>query len=262
VLSLDVTDRKQMEATLRRAHKLRALGEMAVGVAHDLRNILNPLSLQLQLLQRLTPQEPRVTAIAGEMLAVVRRGTQTIDRLREFGRQTPTTDAPVVDLSAVAREALVLCRPRVSALETPIRMVEELAESVPTRVSAAELIAAIVNVVFNAIDAMPEGGTLTIRTGASDDRVCVEVEDTGTGMPPEVEARAFQPFFTTKGEHGTGMGLAMAYALVTRHHGTAGIRTAPGKGTAITLRFPRASATGAGEPVSAVRAPGATSSGD
>ena len=92
---------------------------------------------------------------------------------------------------------------------------------------------------LSAIDALRDGGTITLRTGESDGGSWVQVADDGSGMPPDVEARVFEPFFTTKGEDGTGLGLAMVYASMQRHGGSVRLETAPGKGTAFTLWFPR-----------------------
>jgi signal transduction histidine kinase len=103
---------------------------------------------------------------------------------------------------------------------------------------AGEIVSAVVNLVVNAIDAMPEGGRITLRTGESNGRAFIEVEDDGPGMPPEVQARVFEPFFTTKGAAGTGLGLAMVYACMERHGGSVSLTSTPGKGTKFTLWFP------------------------
>ena len=104
-----------------------------------------------------------------------------------------------------------------------------------------EIVGALVNLIVNAIDAMPDGGTITLRSGEAERGGWVEVADDGPGMPPEVERRVFEPFFTTKGAEGTGLGLAMVYATVQRHGGSVKLETAPGKGTTFRLWFPATS---------------------
>jgi len=237
VLSLDITERKSLQAAMVKTERLRALGEMAAGVAHDLRNLLNPLSLQLQLLERRLPPDAAVRGIVDQMASVVERGVQTVDLLRDLGRHAPEAEVPAgeADLGAVAREAVVLGQARSSAIVDEVSIDAPLA----VRVRPAELLSAVVNLILNAIDAVGDQGRVTVRTGIEGAHVWIEVDDDGPGMPPEVEARAFEPFFTTKGDRGTGLGLAMVYATALRHGGDVRLRTAPGKGTSVTLSFPR-----------------------
>jgi signal transduction histidine kinase len=120
---------------------------------------------------------------------------------------------------------------------------EELGSPPPVRGRSSEIVSALVNLIVNAIDAMRDGGTITLRTGESERGTWVQVADDGPGMPPDVEVRVFEPFFTTKGEAGTGLGLAMVYASMQRHGGSIRLETAPGKGTTFTLWFPRSPST-------------------
>ncbi len=227
---------------LARSQKLRALGEMAAGVSHDLKNILNPLSLNLQFLRRLVPRDQQQAHESiDDMLKVLERGVQTIERLRTFSRLEPTGAVRVVDLSALAHEALEIVRPR-TRMNSRIayRLHEELLVSVRAKVDPAEAVAAFVNLLVNAIDALEHGGNVRIATGLDDQTAWVRVSDDGPGMSKEIEARVFEPFFTTKGEQGTGLGLAMVYGFVQHHGGTVVLDTAPGKGATFTLRLPRA----------------------
>jgi signal transduction histidine kinase len=237
VLSVDITERKKLEATLRRDHKLRALGQMAAGVAHDLKNVLNPLGLQLELLKRKLPHAAGASEIVDEMAAVLKRGREIVGLLQDFGRQSPATPAHAVELDAIAHEAAQLCRPRATQ-QGAASIHEELGGGGSIRVSAPELLSALVNLLANAIDAVSHAGRITIRTARNDGGAWVEVEDDGPGMPAEAEARAFEPFFTTKGDGGTGLGLAMVYAFASRHGGQVRLRTAPGEGTTMRLTFP------------------------
>jgi signal transduction histidine kinase len=224
---------------LARAHKMQALGTMAAGVAHDLKNILNPLSLYLQLLKRkLKDPAPDVADSLTEMSEVIRRGVMTIDRLRDFARQKPESAVAAVSLDELTRDAVRLGAARAAARKAPIRFREELGAPPPVRVSSHEYVNAVVNLVNNAIDALGDHGTVTVSTGTEGDMAVVSVADDGPGMPPEVEKRVFEPFFSTKGADGTGLGLAMVYAFVQRHRGRVSLETAPGKGTRFTLCFP------------------------
>jgi CheY-like chemotaxis protein len=134
-----------------------------------------------------------------------------------------------------------------------VHLDSSLAEGALVRGIAGELREALLNLVQNALDAMPGGGTLRIRTMATATEVCVEVTDTGTGMSPEVRERAFEPFFTTKGVNGTGLGLAEVYGIARRHRGRAEIESAPGQGTTVRLIFPPGSAEAVRGPAPAKR---------
>lgn len=226
---------------LARTEKLRALGEMAAGIQHDLRNVLNPLGMHIQIVERALAKDdvPTALASAGECKAVVRRGTEMLDRLRAFSRQSPGAAAHEVNLNTLAREAVSIARPRMSARGGALaRIVEEPGEVPPVIARGEEVVAALVNLVVNAIDAMASGGTITVKTGHSGAQAWVSVADTGPGMTPEVQARIFEPFFTTKGTEGTGLGLAMVFATMQRHRGRVALETAPGKGAKFTLFFP------------------------
>ncbi len=224
---------------LERAEKLRALGQMASGVAHDLKNILNPLGLQLSLLKRrLGKPDDKIAESLDQMSLALKRGDDTIDLLRDFARQSPRRADTLIDLDHVAHEAVRLCMARASTRPAPIALREELGGAPPVPGDAADLLSAIVNLIANAIEALSGGGNVLVRTGSTGTGAFVEVTDDGPGMPPDVEAHAFEPFFTTKGDQGSGLGLAMVYATVERHGGEARLRTAPGAGTTFTISLP------------------------
>jgi signal transduction histidine kinase len=240
------TELRASREVLARTEKMRALGQMAAGLSHDLKNILNPLSMHAQIVKRAIARgnTEQANQSLDEMGGVIHRGVETIDRLRAFSRQAPDTLAKRVDLNALTREAVAIARPRMASRTGALcRIHEELGE-VPSVVGRPdEIIGAVVNLVVNAIDAMPEGGTITVRTGVTEGRAFLTVADTGPGMTPEVQARIFEPFFTTKGAEGTGLGLANVFATMQRYGGTVSLQTEPGKGAAFTLSFPLADAT-------------------
>jgi len=245
-LALSYIELRASREVLERTEKLRALGEMAAGISHDLKNLLNPLSLHLQLLKRILERGTTGADEAiGEMEHVLRRAVETLDRLREFSRQAPERRMETVDVDALAHEALELSRPRIASSphrSRGVRLVEELGGPPAVLARSSEIVGALVNLVVNAIDALADGGTVTVRTGAAEGGSWVRVTDDGPGIPAELQRRIFEPFFTTKGNAGTGLGLAMVYACVQRHGGKLTLDTAPGRGTTFTLWLPAAGA--------------------
>jgi signal transduction histidine kinase len=227
---------------LARSEKLRALGQMAAGVSHDLRNILNPLSLHLQFIDRSLDKGKVADAkeSCAEMKQVLVRGVQTLERLREYSRQSKESKTELVELDLLVREAAEIARPRMASVGgSGVRIAQDLGGPPSVMAMSGEVVSALVNLLVNAIDAMAgKGGTITLRSGESNGGSFVRVEDDGPGMPKDVEKRVFEPFFTTKGTEGTGLGLAMVYACMQRHGGTVTLATQPGQGTAFTLWFP------------------------
>jgi signal transduction histidine kinase len=225
-----------------RTEKLRALGQMAAGVSHDLKNLLNPLGLQLELLQRRVTRDDREGALRAieQMRDAIRFGIDTVERLRDFSRQAPEAAAEPIELVSVVDTAIEISRVRVAQVAgQTLRTAPGAPPAILAR--ASELVTAIVNLVINASDAMPDGGTITVSTGEEACGGWVEVADDGPGMDAETERRVFEPFFTTKGEQGTGLGLSMVYAFAQRHGGRVTLETAPGKGARFRLWFPAAS---------------------
>jgi CheY-like chemotaxis protein/anti-sigma regulatory factor (Ser/Thr protein kinase) len=165
--------------------------------------------------------------------------------LREFYRQRDEGEvfAPV-DLNKLIEQAVSLTQPKwknqAEAKGVTIRVVTEFERIRPVAGSEAGLREALTNLIFNAVDAMPQGGTITVRTRSANSRVIMEVADTGMGMTEEVRQRCLEPFFTTKGDRGTGLGLSMVYGILQRHRGSVEIETAPGKGTTFRLSLPAA----------------------
>lgn len=253
-LSRTLSELHASREVLARTEKLRALGQMAAGVSHDLKNVISPLALLAQLLKR-KPEDPAIIeAAALQIEQVVRRGVETVERLRAFSRQTPEETKPA-DLNRLVVEAVDLSRPRLPRVGPALELRVELGAPPTVALQPSELITSVLNLVANAVDAMPAGGAITVRTGAGEWAAApvtgadsegdalravgwVEVEDDGPGIPPEIERRMFEPFFTTKGEEGTGLGLALVYAFVQRHGGAIKVHTEPGKGARFVLSFP------------------------
>jgi GAF domain-containing protein/CheY-like chemotaxis protein/anti-sigma regulatory factor (Ser/Thr protein kinase) len=236
-----------------RADKLRALGEMASGVAHDFNNLLASIVGRTQmLLERV--EEPRWR----RWLQVIERaaldGARAVRRLQDFTRIRRDQPFVLVDLNEVVREALEVTRFRwkddAQSRGVEVEVVTALASVPLISADAAELREALTNLILNGVDAMPEGGTLSLSTRADAEAVLVTIEDTGEGMSEEVKRRLFEPFFTTKGPKGTGLGLSVTFGIVSRHRGQIDVESEPGRGTRFHLRFPMAPGPEAEPPVS------------
>jgi signal transduction histidine kinase len=248
-------DLRQSQVTMLQQERLRALGQMASGIAHDINNAISPISLYTE---SLLEREPNLSERARGYLSTIQRAiddvARTVSRMREFYRDRETQlTLQQVDLNKAVEQVVDLTRPRWSNQPQQggiaIELRVELATDLPRIMGADnEIRDALTNLVFNAVDAMPAGGTLTLRTRSQPDEagvpsVIVEVGDTGIGMDEETRRRCLEPFFTTKGERGTGLGLAMVYGMVQRHSAGLEVDSAPGQGTIMRLVFVAASAS-------------------
>lgn len=218
-----LTELEQTRERLLQSEKLRALGELASGVAHDFNNLLASILGNTQLLLLDEAADDRREAL--HMIErAAKDGAVTVRRIQEFARSEETVYNDVVDLSEVVKVGLEFTRPswrdRTQQRGITLDIVTQL-KSVYVLGSAAELREVFVNLLVNAVDALPNGGTITVATGIKNDWVYFSVADTGTGIAAENRARVFDPFFTAKpiGE-GIGMGLAVALSIIQRHRGT------------------------------------------
>ncbi|HEV3178952.1 MAG TPA: ATP-binding protein [Steroidobacteraceae bacterium] len=247
-------DLRQSQQAIMQQERLRALGEMASGIAHDINNAISPIALYTE---SLLEREPGLSERARGYLRIIQTAiedvAETVARMREFYR---AREAELV-LSQVGCNRLIeqvvnLTRARWSDQPQQrglvIQLHTDLAEDLPDIMgSEVEIRDALTNLIFNAVDAMPDGGTLTLRTrvvssgppGSANTvrQVTVEVSDTGVGMDEETRRRCLEPFYTTKGERGTGLGLAMVYGMVQRHSAELEIDSALRRGTTVRLIF-------------------------
>src|SRR5881628_1027047 len=231
---------ERSQAQLVKTERLRALGEMAAGVAHDFNNLLSVILGRAELMLRRV-REPAVVRDLEAVRRAAQDGADTVRRIQEFTRTRRTRSFERVDLAAVAREVVELTRPRweVEAQSRGVRYeftVEGLAPPVAGR--PEELREVLTNLVTNAVDAMPEGGHCSVRLGAAGEWATVSVRDTGIGMEEDTRRRVFEPFFTSKGPRGTGLGLAVSWGIVTRHGGTIEVESTPGEGSTFVVRLP------------------------
>jgi len=223
-----------------RTEKLRALGEMASGVAHDFNNLLAAILGRAQLVLRKV-DDPQLR----QWVQVIERsaldGAQTVRRLQDFARVRQDQPFVPVDVNDVVRDALEITQSRWREESMRRGLVIDVQTSLATvpRVigDPAELREAMTNLILNAVDAMPAGGTLSLTTSAGSDGVEVAVGDTGMGMPASVRDRIFDPFFTTKGPQGTGLGLSMTYGIVSRHRARIAVESEEGRGSTFRITF-------------------------
>jgi signal transduction histidine kinase/ActR/RegA family two-component response regulator len=234
--------------------RLRALGQMASGIAHDINNAISPVSLYVD---ALLTHETGFSDRARKQLEIIQRAVDdvahTVARMGEFYRQGKgygQMELAPVSVTQAFREVLELTRARWSDMAQQRGSVIETkveceGESPIVMALASELREALINLILNATDAMPDGGTLTLRTGYALEagkgisrRVFIEVSDTGAGMDEATRRRCLEPFFTTKGDRGSGLGLAMVYGITQRHGADIEIISTPGEGTTFRIMFP------------------------
>ncbi|MGA0612668.1 ATP-binding protein [Caldimonas sp. KR1-144] len=243
-------DLRQTQQAVMQQERLRALGQMASGIAHDINNAISPVVLYTE---SLLEHEPNLSPQARSYLENIARAVDdvaaTVQRMREFYRQrTPQLALTGLSPNKLVREVAEMTRARWSDMPQQrgivIRLSTDLADDVPEIAGVeSEVREALINLVFNAVDAMPDGGELTLRTRRVTDAqgapaARIDVADTGIGMDEQTRRRCLEPFFTTKGERGTGLGLAMVYGAAQRHGAQVDIDSEPGRGTTVMLRFP------------------------
>ena len=252
-------DLRQTQQAILQQERLRALGEMASGIAHDINNALSPVALYTD---ALLERELQLSEQGRGYLQVIQRSiddvAQTVARMREFyRRREPQLALAPVQMNQLVEQVIDLTRARWGDMPQErgvvIEVRREFAPELPVVMGVeSEVREALTNLMFNAIDAMPDGGIVTLRTGIAteDSGVYLEVCDNGIGMDEDTRRRCLEPFFTTKGERGTGLGLAMVYGMVKRHSADIDIRSTVGEGTTVRLSFSRQSASIplAGEP--------------
>jgi len=236
---------RETQQAVMEQERLRSMGQMASGLAHDINNALGPITLYTE---SLLEGEPDLSERAKRYLKTIQTAAEdiasTVARLREFYRKREKQlDLLPVSLNPLVKQVIELTRPRWEAIPQErgivIDIKTELQDDLPTiNGIESEIREALTNLIFNGVDAMPDGGTLTIKTAVQAAGVILDVSDAGIGMDEDTKSRCLEPFFTTKGERGTGLGLAMVYGVMQRHEGEIEIEGKPSKGTKIGLVFP------------------------
>jgi signal transduction histidine kinase/ActR/RegA family two-component response regulator len=234
--------RERMREHYAQMEKLSALGELASGVAHNFNNTLTGILARAQLLLDVT--DPReVKRGLRIIIQTAEDGAKTVKRIQDFARQRRDQNFVPIDVDQLMLEVAEITRPRwkdrAEAENVHIRLVRQIGSNAVIMGDESELREVLVNMVFNAVDAMPQGGTLTLSTSEAGDEVEVRVSDTGTGMTEDVRAKVFDPFFTTKGKAGMGLGLSVSYGIIRRHEGQVEVESEVGRGTTFRVRFPK-----------------------
>ena len=249
-LKQTLKDLKQAQDQIIQAEKLRAMGEMASGVAHDFNNllavILGNIQLLLHQLDHLSPEEVR------ERLKIIEQsskdGAETIRRIQEFTGMRRDKEFSSLSINEILTDVINITQPRwkdqAQKRGIQIELIRKLGKIPLILGNPSELREVLTNIIFNAVDAMPEGGEITISTQSqTEDWVEMRIADAGIGMTGEVKKRVFDPFFTTKGVTNSGLGMSVSYGIIKRHGGEILIESEPGKGTTFIIHLP----TGYGE---------------
>jgi PAS domain S-box-containing protein len=240
-IARDITEQKEERERAARADKLRALGQLASGVAHDFNNSLAAILGRAQLLHRQTRDQALLRNV--EIIQTAAQdAAATVRRIQTFARKSSAREFEFVDVRNLLSDAIEITRTRwynearLRGLNYEVKLVAE--NDLPANGSASELREVFVNLIVNAVDAMPQGGCLAISCARRDDRLRLLFADTGTGMPEDVREKIFEPFFSTKGAHGTGLGLSVSHSIIERHGGTIRVESDPGRGTTFTIELP------------------------
>ena len=241
VFTKDITEKKKMEEQLLQAEKLRSLAEMASGVAHDFNNALASILGNTQLLL-FTVQDGELKETLKTIEKVAKDSAQTVRRLQDFTRKRAHQELFKVDVNSIIRDSIEITKPKWKD-ETQrkgghIEIVSSLEEVPPVSGNTSELREVMTNVIFNAIEAMPKGGKIEIRTFQKGKEVFIQISDSGMGIAEDVRKKIFEPFFTTKPFTNTGLGLSMSYGIIKRFGGEIEVESKVGHGTTFTIILP------------------------
>ena len=240
-LSHYIAEQERIREQFSQMEKLSALGELASGVAHDFNYTLAGILGRAQLLQRADDPE-KIRRGLDIIIKTAEDGAKTVKRIQDFARQRRDHDFELVSIDQILMDASEITRPRwkncAEASNIHITLDLQIGSNAMVMGDDSELREVLVNMVFNAIDAMPEGGTLTLSTRSVGEQVVITVVDTGVGMYPEVRSRIFDPFFTTKGKAGLGLGLAVSFGIIRRHGGNIEVESRYGHGTEFRITLP------------------------
>ena len=241
VVGRNLVEQRAMEAQMRQAEKLAALGRAIGGIAHEIRNPLGVSSAAAQLMRSCVGSAERIEECIAKVIGGIDRASLVVDSLLRFARPGPLRETTRVDVAAVLTNALMFASGEAAAgtaigWKLPSRVRPAYVQGVQ---NLLEMV--IINLVLNAFQAMPEGGRLSIGLWFEGPEIVIEIGDTGPGIPPEHVSKIFDPFFTTDGDkRRSGLGLSVSHSIVRQHGGTLTVRTSAREGTTFTMRLPAA----------------------
>ncbi len=239
--SRNITKMKEFENRSAQFKKLSALGEISAGVAHDFNNILTIVLGRVQLMKRMF-DDPKLAKNLEKIEVAVKDGADKVRKIQEFASPEKKGEKQIIDVRALILDVVEIAKPkweRASKRRGILFDVKvNLAEGVFVLGFPSDIRHAFTNIIFNAVDAMPDGGVFSINSRVEGEVVTIEFCDTGMGMTDEVREKIFDPFYTTKGSSGTGMGMSEVYGIIKRHKGKISVESGVGRGTIITIRMP------------------------
>lgn len=239
----DITKERMSAEQSMLSDKLRALGQLASGIAHNFNNSLTAILGYTQMVMGKTFDTVLLQYLRTVEMAAL-DSAKMVQRIQNFARQRQGETLMTANLNQIIRDALDLTRSRwrddARTAGISFDIIFRPEEGVAVRCDPSAIREVFVNIIINALDAMPEGGRLTVTTSVEGDKAVISFADTGCGIPEDMRQRVFDPFFTTKGPEGHGLGLAVAYGIVSRHNGEIEVESELGRGAIFTLKFPLA----------------------
>ena len=240
-IARDITEQKEDRERAARADKLRALSQLESGVAHDFNNSLAAILGRAQLLRRQV-HDPALVRNLDIIQTSAEDAAATVRRIQTFARKSAVKEFELVDVASLLNDAVEITRTRwqnearLRGLEYDVKLDTESEQF--TYGSASELREVFVNLIVNSVDAMPRGGSLVVTCRRKNGRLELHFVDNGMGMPEDVRQKIFEPFFSTKAAHGTGLGLSVSYSIIERHSGSISVVSEPGSGANFTIDLP------------------------
>jgi len=241
LMSKNLTKSREIEEKYAQAKKLAALGQISSGVAHDFNNVLTGVLGRVQLIKRQT-EDPKILKNLDMIETAAHDGSATVKRMQDFARLRTDEKFIPIDVKKIVEEVLALTRPKWrddSEMQgVIIEPVVEIEDEIYILGDPSDLKGAFTNLIFNAVDAMQEGGVLSIGAQVHEEKIVITFEDTGIGMTVDTLERIYDPFFSTKGVKGTGLGMSEVYGVIKRHRGAIETTSKIGRGTNISITLP------------------------
>ena len=237
----NVTKDKEIEAKSAQSKKMSALGKISSGVAHDFNNILTVVLCRVQMMQQATDDKKMLENLK-KVEKSAKEGAEKVRQIQDFASPNREKNVTTLNLKKLFKEVVDLTQPKSDNIFNTkgviINMQHDIDKDIQVKGNPSDLKHCFTNIIFNAIDAMPDGGVIKINAKSKGKNIVINFADTGIGMTDEITNKIFDPFFTTKGEHGTGLGMSEVYGIVKRQNGWLTIKSKVGRGTTISVHLP------------------------